>query len=407
MTDAVSSWLSAHSRKGVLWYVKRLSANDTLATNAHQAGPYLAKETAFAIHAGLNRPKDVNPDIRFALTIDSHNQRREVRLVWYNNRISGSGTRNETRLTNFGGADSPFLDPESTGAIAILAFESGKRNAAPECHAWVCRNAAEEEFVESLIGPVEPGLPILWDAGSGAPRLQTRPGRNDCSMTRRMMPEAWLKRFPSGEEIIRKAVEFQPLTGLPPDERLVRRRDCEYQIFRSIEREHFLPRIRQKFNSIDAFVGVAQAILQSRKSRSGNSLELHAREIFREEGFVEGRDFSHRPIIEGGKRPDFIFPSAASYEDGSFPQSRLTVLAAKTTCKDRWRQILNEADRSPVKHLLTLQEGLSETQYREMKQAGVRLVVPESGIGKFPAAFRGELVTLDGFLRLVKARAAG
>jgi hypothetical protein len=54
------------------------------------------------------------------------------------------------------------------------------------------------------------------------------------------------------------------------------------------------------------------------------------------------------------------------------------MLAAKTTCKDRWRQILNEADRIPAKHLLTLQEGVSEGQFREMNDAGVRLVVPRA-----------------------------
>ena len=54
------------------------------------------------------------------------------------------------------------------------------------------------------------------------------------------------------------------------------------------------------------------------------------------------------------------------------------MLAAKTTCKDRWRQILNEAARIDVKHLLTVQEGVSSPQFREMKEEGVRLVVPKT-----------------------------
>ena len=36
-------WLDETDRPGFVWYAKRLAANDTLATNAHQAGPYITK----------------------------------------------------------------------------------------------------------------------------------------------------------------------------------------------------------------------------------------------------------------------------------------------------------------------------------------------------------------------------
>jgi hypothetical protein len=45
--------------------------------------------------------------------------------------------------------------------------------------------------------------------------------------------------------------------------------------------------------------------------------------------------------------------------------------------QDRWRQILNAADRIRVKHLLTLQEGVSPAQMAEMRQAGVKRVSHE------------------------------
>ena len=44
----------------------------------------------------------------------------------------------------------------------------------------------------------------------------------------------------------------------------------------------------------------------------------------------------------------------------NFDSNKLTMLASKTTCKDRWRQILNEADRIKIKHLFTLQQGISK-----------------------------------------------
>lgn len=78
------------------------------------------------------------------------------------------------------------------------------------------------------------------------------------------------------------------------------------------------------------------------------------------------------------------------------------MLAAKTTCKDRWRQILNEADRIPIKHLITLQEGVSEAQYREMRDAGVRLVVPEQVMSSYPDEVRSSLLSLEGFLAQVR-----
>jgi hypothetical protein len=52
------------------------------------------------------------------------------------------------------------------------------------------------------------------------------------------------------------------------------------------------------------------------------------------------------------------------------------MLGAKTTCKDRWRQVLAEADRINPKHLLTLEAGISPVQTDEMQRSGLALVVP-------------------------------
>ena len=73
------------------------------------------------------------------------------------------------------------------------------------------------------------------------------------------------------------------------------------------------------------------------------------------------------------------------------------MLAVKTTMKDRWRQILNEANRVEQKHLLTMQEGISETQFREMIDAKVTLVVPKPIMEKFPSSVQPHLQTLESF----------
>jgi hypothetical protein len=78
------------------------------------------------------------------------------------------------------------------------------------------------------------------------------------------------------------------------------------------------------------------------------------------------------------------------------------MLAAKTTARDRWRQVLNEADRVPVKHLLTLQEGVSVNQFAEMQAARLQLVIPASLVAAFPAEVRPKLMTLDQFITDVR-----
>lgn len=98
-----------------------------------------------------------------------------------------------------------------------------------------------------------------------------------------------------------------------------------------------------------------------------------------------------------------IFPSGSAYKNRNFPTERLRLLAVKTTCKDRWRQVLNEAERIATKHLLTLQEGVSVNQFREMTDAGVKLVVPSPIIHQYPDSIQPHLLTLERFIGEVRA----
>lgn len=398
----IVEWLEDHSGSGFIWYVKRLSGNDTLANESHQAGPYIPRDFLFRIFPALARQEVKNPDIRFDLYVDSHADHREVRAIWYNNRFHGNpaGGRNETRLTGFGGSASALLDPESTGALTVFAFRVIDPPATADCHVWVCQHETEEDLVEDRVGPVEPGKWLLWPPAQGGlfPAPTPASVRTSCWLGNDEIPAEWRLKFPTGADIIRKAVNLRDDSGLDPDRRLMRRRECEFEIFRSVEQGIELPYITAGFANIDSFIARAQTILQRRKARSGHSLELQAREIFLEERLVEGTHFAHQPVSEGGKTPDFLFPSVAAYRDDAFPADRLRMLAVKTTCRDRWRQILNEADRIPAKHLLTLQEGVSETQFAEMTQAGVQLVVPAGLTDKFPKAVQPHLQSLESFI---------
>jgi hypothetical protein len=395
-------WLDDHSGPQFIWYVKRLSGNDTLANGSHQAGPYMTKPFLFRVFPAINTRAVLNPRVQFVFYTDSHVDHRQVSAIYYNNRFHG-GTRDEARITGFGGHTSALLDAESTGALTVFAFRLDAAGAAIKCHAWVCRHETEEEIVEDRIGPVEPGKQVIWPPAAPGLPLEAAPlVRTSCWLDPHEMPPAWLGAFPRGADIISKAVELRPDSALPPDKRLLRRRDCEFEIFRSVEQAIELPRIAAGFATVEDFIASARTVLQRRKARSGRSLELHTREIFVEEHLVEGTHFSHQPESDPGKRPDFLFPSEAAYKNPNFPATRLRMLATKTTCKDRWRQITVEADRVSTKHLLTLQEGISISQFSEMKSLNVQLVVPSPLAEKYPSSIRSELMTLEGFLAEVR-----
>jgi type II restriction enzyme len=113
-----------------------------------------------------------------------------------------------------------------------------------------------------------------------------------------------------------------------------------------------------------------------------------------------GVTFERLPKVDG--LPDVIFPSSSCYEDQSYPTSKLVVLGIKTTCKDRWRQVLHEAKRIKKKHLLTTQQGLSVNQFTAMSEAGVTLVVPKPIQKFYPAEIRKDILSVETFIEHVR-----
>lgn len=151
---------------------------------------------------------------------------------------------------------------------------------------------------------------------------------------------------------------------------------------------------------VNDILSVSMAAFQRRKARAGRAFENHLEYLFRENGL----GFSRGQVTENHNKPDFIFPDIESYRDPDFPRICLTMLGVKTTCKDRWRQILTEADRISPKHLITLQPSISVNQTEEMRHHKVELVVPKSIHDTFTQAQRRHLLTVDDFISLVKDR---
>jgi len=82
------------------------------------------------------------------------------------------------------------------------------------------------------------------------------------------------------------------------------------------------------------------------------------------------------------------------------------MFGAETTCKDRWRQVLNEATRVPKKHILTIQQGISAKQLAEMHRANVTLVVPLEIQHQYPKTSGIALVSVSQFVESIKLRLA-
>ncbi|ATY32003.1 type II restriction endonuclease [Sphingomonas psychrotolerans] len=193
-----------------------------------------------------------------------------------------------------------------------------------------------------------------------------------------------------------------------PDRVLVEWMDREEQLFRRLERRIVAERIAAGFMApdgadVDGFLSFSLSVQNRRKSRAGQALENHLEAIF----IAHGVEHRRGAATENRNKPDFLFPGPMQYRDPAFPASRLTMLGAKSTAKDRWRQILSEADRIPEKHLLTLEPGISENQTREMQARHLQLVLPSRLHVTYRPAQQGWLMNLEAFLSLVKERQTG
>jgi hypothetical protein len=189
------------------------------------------------------------------------------------------------------------------------------------------------------------------------------------------------------------------------DGALVAWMDREEQLFRRLERRIVAERISSGFQAtdgadVDGFLNFSLSVQNRRKSRAGSALENHLEAVFTDHGIAYVRG----ALTENRNKPDFLFPGQSEYRDLAFPSERLTMLGSKSTLKDRWRQVLSEAERIQDKHLLTLEPGISENQTDEMQTKHLQLVIPRSIQSSFRPAQRDWLISVRDFIALVKRR---
>ena len=187
-----------------------------------------------------------------------------------------------------------------------------------------------------------------------------------------------------------------------PDTALVMWMEQEEKLFHTLEHHLVETRIQQGFDSVDTFIQFSLSVHNRRKSRAGLALENHIEQIFQEHLIR----YSRGAKTENKAKPDFLFPGIEFYRDPNFPDTSLTMLGVKSTCKDRWRQVLSEAARIQEKHLLTLEPSISKNQTDEMQAHKLQLVIPSVIHDTYETSQRAWLYTVADFLAVVKERQA-
>lgn len=370
-------------------FCKFLSANDTGATGGHQSGILISKSAELMLFS----PQELKSGGII---------KRSVKIKWQDDFVTESSftyyeSKNELRITRFG-RGFHFLKPERTGTMFVFTQQSKE-----DYSGFFLETEEEiEEFLNTFgIGPTQTNC--LIDTG----KLGLLLGKREELAIKEFINNLTVD-FPASEDMSDAARHIENTVHdhvediqANPDRKLISWTDMEYRLFKTLEHDRYKNLIFKGFTSVDEFVKVANIVLNRRKSRAGKSLEHHLAAIF------DGNEleYSAQVVTEGNKKPDFIFPSKEAYHNSDFSVDKLISLAAKTTCKDRWRQVLNEADRlkGKPKYLCTLQQGISGAQMDEMQAENVILVVPKPYIKTYPIDRQDRIWTLSRFVQYVRA----
>lgn len=212
-------------------------------------------------------------------------------------------------------------------------------------------------------------------------------------------------RLPRGRDVSGfihdRVKEVDPVAD--PDGALYRWIEVEASVFRLWEDALIAQRIEQGFfdpggkSDVQGFRDFTMSLRQSRVSRAGGALQLHVARVFDANSIA----YDEQVVTEHNEKPDFIFPGAKAYHDPATRDDSLRMLAAKFTLKDRWRQVLREAERIPRKHLLTMDPAVSHRSLESMQAAQLTLVIPEPIRVFYGVESSAMILNVRGFLGLL------
>ena len=127
-----------------------------------------------------------------------------------------------------------------------------------------------------------------------------------------------------------------------------------------------ISKVAREFENMDKFF---LSIAQSRKARAGGAFEDIIKTLFKRLDYP----FEEQQIING--KPDFLMPGKKHYDTNAMD---CIIFTAKRTLRERWRQIVTEGTRGLGFFLATIDEKITSTQLKEMKENRIYLVLPAS-----------------------------
>lgn len=386
MTDLLELAIN-QANQSIGFFCHYLTAND-VSTKSNQCG-FLAPKDAFALFF----PGD-DPRVRA-------NLKKYVKIYWHDGTETDScltyyhSKKNELRVTRFG-KGFPFLKVKDVGSLIVMS-----KMAETEYCATILESDDDiDDFFSHFNLPMDQVNVVIDKSSTVSPNVRLK----------RLMEEIVLRTesFPDTRDLSTFASNvYNETFGITdekviatPDIFLTKWLDTETDLFYQFEEKFYRPIYSAPFESLKAISDFANSFLNRRKSRVGKSLEHHLARVFN----TAQLRFVEQAVTEGNKKPDFLFPGIEEYHNFEFPAGDLTFLGAKTTCKDRWRQVLTEADRIDCKYLFTLQPSISVNQLQEMKDENLTLVIPEANRSSFDNRYKDDLLSLKQFIGIVRER---
>jgi hypothetical protein len=394
-------WDDLHSRliKTDTVWIKKLSRNDRSWADApkdlHQAGFYVPKD----IRSGSFFPPLINinpakPHIFEAEILTEwlgSAEHRRSRMVHYSNKGP------ETHVTRVPREEFSALTPAS---LLICGF-TGRYDGTSAYWVAVVDSASETaSFMESLFD-----LNSDFHSGLFEPKdyLRAAPDATELLVAelRIALAGGALDRFvsvasglPSSDHLailaqaeylnIHKLKALDPFEIENPGDAIMEiSRDIEYRLYKAAEIRHRAADVLRILTSgtlpdlpsaiVRGYPELTATFLsasQHRKSRAGRSFENHIARLL-----SDGNVAFQAQAVTGGRRPDFVLPDAAALKGPAAADA--IILSAKTTLRERWKQVAMERFESEV-FLATVDDRISGEAIKDMARQRIRLVVPES-----------------------------
>lgn len=380
--------------------VKKLSRNDCSwadsPENGHQNGPYIPREIResdfFPPLENINKEKTHIYEAHFKTLWPAIGEIKTSRLTHYSNKGS------ELQFTRVPKSEFAGLTPASLMIGGIL------REPVEDIRLWFMIVDSASEEVELLEAMFDLGADFHFGLFDPADALKIQKDE-----TEQLVDElsealkngslaafiASVSKMPAPEILAAEAQrvflhqnhlgDLSPYEMTNPGDAIMKiSRDIEYSLYKRAERRYraaeviriitnggadIVSSVVRGFPDLDAtFLSASQ----HRKSRAGRSFEQHIARLLR-----DGRIAFEEQAVTGGRRPDFVLPSLVVLKTEKRKFEEAMVLSAKTTLRERWKQVTMEKFNCAL-FLATVDDRVSSDAIDDMNSHGIHLVVPES-----------------------------